>query len=271
MNDIKPRKPLNKFWNRSPFFYRVRNRLLFREISVEELSRINYNRYNPKHSIPEIFFKTSELIFKDENADLTDFEKALKIATWLRNNIKGGKGLGINSEEALLLMLNGGYGICSDFSQIFNNFCVVNDIKVREWGLKKVDAHTGGHSFNEIYDIQFKKWIAMDISKSVYFTAQNNIPLTAIELFQKERKTNIKTIQFNYNYTPSETVIFKFYLSNHYVPFVIDKYVNSNYDRYLKTFKFLPIPIIHGIALLSLNSYVYKKINKNETYNGIDK
>ena len=43
-------------------------------------------------------------------------------------------GLSVPSEEALKIMLAGKGGVCSDMVQIFNNFCVINDIKVREWG-----------------------------------------------------------------------------------------------------------------------------------------
>ncbi len=45
-------------------------------------------------------------------------------------------------------MINGEGGVCSDFSQIYSNFCVINDIKVKEWGLKNLSndsSVSGGH------------------------------------------------------------------------------------------------------------------------------
>ncbi len=260
---MKTKKRLNKFWNRNPFFYKVRHLLLFRTINIEALSKINYNIYNPIDSIPEIYFEINRRIFKECTQDLNDFDKALKIAIWLRNHIKGGKGLGIDSENALILMLKGGYGVCSDFCQVFNNFCVINDIKVREWGLKNKDAHTGGHSFNEIYDKALNKWVAIDVSKSIYFVNTLTIPLSAIEIFQESYKKHIQTIKFNENYIPAKDVINTFYCSDYYIPFVIDEYVNRYYDRFLKKYNSLPIPIIHGFLIMLNKSYVYKKVNRN--------
>jgi hypothetical protein len=40
----------------------------------------------------------------------------------LRNNIKGGTGLGKSSKPPLQKMINGEGGVCSDFAQVYNNF-----------------------------------------------------------------------------------------------------------------------------------------------------
>jgi len=261
---MNPRKPLNTFWNRNPFFYKVRNTLLFRKISAEDLAEINYNAYNPKHSIPNIYLETNAQIFEEVSEGISDFDKALKIAIWMRNHIKGGQGLGIDSENALKYMLKGGYGVCSDFSQVFNNFCVINDIKVREWGLKKIGSHLDGHSINEVYDNNLNKWVCLDISECIYFldeTDNTATPLSTLEVFSN---TNTRVISHSFNpaYHEDPKKINKFYLSSLYYPFVIDKYVNSRYDYVLKKFKSLPIPVIHGILILLNKSYVYKRVLK---------
>lgn len=260
---MKPKKPLNRFWNRNPLFYKIRNWLLFRTADVEELLNINYNVYNPVESIPKIYQDTNALIFQDEPKDLNDFDKALKIARWLRDNIKGGKGLGVSSDKALEYMLAGGFGVCSDFCQIFNNFCVINHIKVREWGLKKIGSDIDGHALNEFYAEELDQWIALDVSKSIYFkNGANAIPLSTLELFSNTNK-NLKVVSFNNNYRHSDKMVSKFYLSNQYQAFVIDKYVNRRYDKYLSQYNNLPIPIIHGFLIFLNKSYVYKKIKEN--------
>ncbi len=264
---MKTKKPLNRFWNRSPFFYKVRNLLLFRKIDLEKLNEINYNKYNPTETIPQIYVDINRRIFKESTVGLSDFDKAIQIAIWLRNHIKGGKGLGIDSENALKYMLKGGYGVCSDFCQVYNNFCVINNIKVREWGLKKIGSDLDGHAFNEIYDTELQKWICIDVSKSIYFkTISNSEPLSGIELFlQNRNKIDLHTTNFNSKYTPDDRMINKFYFSDQYVPFVIDKYVNYLYDKYLSKYKNLPIPIIHGVIILLNKSYVYKFITQTNS------
>lgn len=268
---MKTKKTLNKFWNRSPFFYRVRNFLLFRKINENQLSQISYNNYNPKTTIPNFYYDINQQIFKNQSQDLSDYDKALKIAIWLRDHIKGGKGLGKDSTETLKLMLEGGYGVCSDFCQIYNNFCVINDIKVREWGLKKVGSHLDGHALNEIYIEELNKWIAIDISKCIYFTKNESIPLSVVELFNTNyRQREVNVIKFNKNYSPNQKMIDKFYLSNNYIPFVIDKYINSRYDKFLKKFNSLPIPAIHGFLILINKSYNYKFIDDNSRKSNLE-
>jgi len=259
---MKPRKPLSKFWNRSPFFYKVRNKLLFRTIRAEDLSGITYNKCNPKDKIPRIYAETNTQIIDKTSTGLGDFDKALKIATWLRNHIKGGKGLGVDSENALKYMLKGGYGVCSDFCQVFNNFCVINDIKVREWGLKKMGSHLDGHSINEVFDRKNGIWVCLDVSECIYFldeTDNTSTPLSVSELFFDTNR-KVTPHSFNPSYRKDPKKINKFYFSTLYYPFVIDNYVNSRYDYVLKKFKSLPIPIIHGILILLNKSYVYKTV-----------
>jgi hypothetical protein len=133
---------------------------------------------------------------------------------------------------------------------------------VREWGLKKIGSHLDGHSLNEFYSDQHKKWICVDISESIYFLDENdkkNTPWSILELFSNSN-TQIRSYSFNASYSKDEKKIYKFYFSNQYEPFVIDKYVNQRYDKYLSKYKPLPIPIVHGILVLFNKSYVYKKI-----------
>ncbi len=264
---MKSPKPLNKFWNRNQFFYNVRFKLLLKEVDSTMLSQMNYNKVNTPNSIPNIYFIINKLIFAEIDAPLNDFEKALTIATWLRKHIKGGKGLSIDSSSALEHMIQGGYGICSDFSMVFNNFCVINNIKVREWGVNcrsLNDEKKYGHAFNEVYCPALQKWILLDVSKGIYFTtneSQNPSPLSVTEVFTQSRLNKPKkTICFIPTYETDENKIQVFYYSNLTQPFVIDNYRNKLYDVLLKRLRFLPVPFIHGFAIVIGRSYTLNRI-----------
>lgn len=261
---------VNKFWNRNPFFYRMRFKLLLRKTHDNEFNNLNYNKYNSKKAIPEAYHTINKSIFLNVNEDLSDMEKTLSIANWLRNNLKGGPGLGKSSTETLNLMINSNYGVCSDFAQVFNNFCVINDLKTREWGINNLDFNGGGHSFNEVYITELNKWMLIDVSKSIYFFEKDkNLPLSAKEVFEKSRLKKTKQYYcFNNSYTNDEKEIEKFFFTDDVQAFIIHKYRNNVYDWFLNTFKKLPIPIVHGLVFLIGKSYTYKlielpKLNKS--------
>ena len=121
---------------RHPFLYLARFRLLSKNSNLNEIKGITYNFVNNKEDIPKHFEEINSIIFEDGKPD-SDLDLVKKLCSWLQNNIKGGKGLSYPSEEALKIMLAGKGGVCSDMVQVFNNFCVINDIKVREWGVTR--------------------------------------------------------------------------------------------------------------------------------------
>jgi hypothetical protein len=131
-------KTLTWYLRRHPLLYKIRFGLVSKKASLNTIENYCYNDINNKTSIPPLFFEINNLIFKGNSQGLNDFEKAKTIALWLKNNIKGGPGLGKSSATALQKMINGEGGVCSDFSQIYNNFCVINDLKVKEWGMKNL-------------------------------------------------------------------------------------------------------------------------------------
>lgn len=254
---------LNKFWNRSGFFYKARYAMLLKKIKPNELQDLYYNNYNQIKTIPQIYFEVNKKIFETKYKPETDFDKALQIATWLRQHIKGGKGLGLSSDKTLKYMLKGGFGICSDFCQIFNNFCVINHIKVREWGLLNFENKKEGHAFNEFYAKELKKWVLIDVSNSIYFTSDPNLnnPMSVSDVFNFSKLNKGKQmVNYNSGFKPKDKTIRKYYYSKKVEPFVVDKYRNKFYDSLLNNLGFLPIPFIHGLAILLNKSYVYKKI-----------
>lgn len=268
-NTLEPqihRQTMNKslYWylRRHPLLYKIRFRLVSRISSVDSIESYCYNDINKKSNIPPLYSEINNLIFTDLIGDLTDYEKAIKIAIWLKNNIKGGPGLGKSSTTALSKMINGEGGVCSDFSQIYNNFCVINDLKVKEWGIKNISNDprvSGGHSFNEVYCKELQKWIMIDTAKSiVFYYKEQNIPLSTFEFIQfKKENKEISPSSFNTTIS-NDTNINNIFLTSNSLPFVITNYNNKTYDFFLNKLDFFPESIIHGIVFLMGKSYAFE-------------
>jgi hypothetical protein len=256
-------KPLNWYLRRHPLLYTIRFRLVSKNASSKTLEQYSYNKINKKDSIPPLYFEINNLIFSQKVEGLNDFEKAKTIAVWLMNNIKGGPGLGKSSTIALQKMIAGEGGVCSDFSQIYSNFCVINDLKVREWGMKNLSTDrsvSGGHSYNEVYCKEYDKWIMIDVSKSVvFYHLDPNIPISALEyirLKKDNKRIDIKNI--NENSALDIENITKIYIATNSLPFLITNYNNKTIDKFLEKFDFFPVSIIHGLIMLSGQGYTFE-------------
>jgi len=255
-------KPLNWYFRRHPLLYKIRYQLVSKTVSQENIKNFCYNDSNQKNQIPPLFFEINKLIFVENTKEAPVFEKAKTIAIWLKNNIKGGPGLGKSSSTALRKMMDGEGGVCSDFSQIYNNFCVVNDIKVREWGMKNLSTDrsvSGGHSYNEVYCDELQKWIMIDVAKSiVFYSLDPAIPLSSMDYIRlkKENKT-INILNINENAPLDLENVKKIYLSSISLPFLISNYNNKTIDKYLEKLDFFPVSIIHGILMLTGQGYTF--------------
>lgn len=255
-------KPLNWYLKRHPLLYKIRFRLVSKNVSLNDINNFSYNDINKKNNIPKLFYETNDLIFNEISEKLSDFEKAKTIAIWLKNNIKGGPGLGKSSATALHKMIKGEGGVCSDFSQIFSNFCVINNIKVKEWGLKSLSTDpkvSGGHSFNEVYCPEFQKWIMIDVAKScLFYQSELDIPLSTLEYMQlKKEKKQIDIRPLNGLDTTDNNLLNIFILSNS-MPFIITNYDNKTVDYFLEKLDFFPVSIIHGILILLGKGYRFE-------------
>ena len=255
-------KTLNWYLRRHPLLYKIRYQLVSKTVSLETIENFCYNDLNQKTNIPPLFSEINHLIFSNETKDLSDFEKAEKIAIWLKKNVKGGPGLGKSSAVALQKMINGEGGVCSDFSQIYSNFCVINDIKVKEWGLKNLSndsSVSGGHPFNEVYCKELQKWIMIDVAKSIiFYNGTKDAPLSTLEFiaFKKQKKEiNIACIQANGSFDDGNAK--KIFLFSKSLPFVITNYNNKIYDYFLEKLDFFPEPVIHGLLILIGKSYAF--------------
>ncbi|SDX23378.1 Transglutaminase-like superfamily protein [Flavobacterium degerlachei] len=237
--------------------------MISKKSTFSDMEDMCYNYINPKNEIPSIYFELNQSIFTETDGHLTDLKKAEKIANWLRNNIKGGPGLGNSSESAIRKMINGEGGVCSDFAQVYNNFCVINDLKVKEWGLKIITDEPqtkGGHSFNEIYSQELQKWILIDVAKCLFFYhSALSLPLSVSDLIAlKRQKKEIKYCEFNKEITADPKRIKELYLAMNSFPFLITNYRNKICDYFLTKLNFLPVSLIHGILFLSGNSYAFQ-------------
>jgi len=253
-------KKISWVFKRHPFLYIARFKLLSKNSNITEVDKFSYNQINSKIDIPDYFNEINDIILKDVHPK-TDLDLIKHLSSWLQNNIKGGPGLSEPSDAALKTMLSGRGGVCSDMAQVFNNFCVINDLQVREWGNTRApfDKNYGGHSYNEVYSKELKKWILIDVYSCILFY-HNDSPLSVIDLYELIRngeKVDFKA--FNFKKAVNEKNITKNYLNPDTVPFLICNYSNKTYDKVLRRFRpRVPVFIVH-FALFALGkSYHYR-------------
>ncbi|MDG5492227.1 transglutaminase-like domain-containing protein [Psychroserpens sp. SPM9] len=253
-------KKISWVFKRHPFLYIARFKLLSKNSNIKDIDQYTYNQINQKADIPKYFNEVNTVIFKDVKPQ-TDLDLIKHLSSWLQNNIKGGPGLSEPSDAALKIMLSGKGGVCSDMAQVFNNFCVINDLKVREWGNTRApfDKNYGGHSYNEVYCKELNKWILIDVYSCVLFYYNDN-PLSVIDLYELIRKNEkVSFKSFNFKKEINEKNIIKNYLNPDTVPFLICNYSNKTYDKVLRKFRpRVPVFIVHfGLFVLG-KSYHYR-------------
>ncbi|MDN3492408.1 transglutaminase-like domain-containing protein [Winogradskyella bathintestinalis] len=246
---------------RHPFLYLTRFRLLSKNSDESAIASISYNTFNHQKDIPDYFNEINAKIFPHGKPD-ADLELVKQIVIWLFNNTKVGPGLSEPSDKALETMLYGKGGVCSDMAQIFNNFCVINNLQVREWGTTSApfSRENGGHSFNEVYINEFNKWVLVDPSWGMLFYNDQNQPLSVIELYELSRTNqNLSFRSFIEGKIIEIDHVMKNYLNTDVTPFLICDYRNKTYDRYLKiTRPFIPVFVVHFMVYILGKSYHYK-------------
>ncbi len=254
-------KKLSWVFKRHPFLYKTRFKLLSKNSDIREIQGYSYNQHNDKAHIPSIFKEINTSIFDDYQGK-TELDRIKHLSIWLKNNIKGGPGLSEPSDTALTIMLSGKGGVCSDMAQIFNNFCVINDIKVREWGNTRApfNENYGGHSFNEVYSEQLNKWILIDVYSNVLFFYHKGVPLSVIELYEHVRnKEDVHFESFNSDHEVDRENIIRNYLDPDTIPFLICNYSNKTYDSYLRKFRpQIPVFVVHFLLYTLGKSYYYR-------------
>lgn len=254
-------KKLHWTLKRHPFLYMTRFRLLSRNSSASAIETLSYNILNKKEDIPSNYYRVNELIFAERTPD-TELELIKQLVSWLYQHTRVGPGLSEPSDKALEVMVYGKGGVCSDLAQIFNNFCVINTIKVREWGTTSApfNRENGGHSFNEVYINELEKWILIDATLGLMFYNDKNEPLSVVELYQLCRNgALVKYRSFINDSLIEEKHVIKNYLNNDVTPFLICDYRNKLYDSFLRWGRpRVPVFLIHFAVYLMRRSYHYK-------------
>lgn len=254
-------KKLHWTLRRHPFLYMTRFRLLSKNSSAAAIEAISYNVLNKKEDMPRNFYKVNELIFEKAKPD-TDLELVKQMVSWLYEHTRVGPGLSEPSDKALEVMVYGKGGVCSDMAQIFNNFCVINDIQVREWGTTSApfNPENGGHSFNEVYIKELQKWVLIDATLGLLFYDEQEMPLSVLELYQLSRRgETVRYRSFIEDRVIEEGQVIKNYLNTDVTPFLICDYRNKVYDTYLRWARpRVPVFLIHFAVYVIGKSYHYK-------------
>lgn len=219
---------------------------------TEDMCR--FDEFHTAASVPDYFFEINQKIPLDPDSD--ELEMAKQIGIYLRNACKPGPAIGLSPENTLKKMLQGEGGVCSDFSEMFNLFCLINRIPVKEWGcIDKFYKSKYGHSFNEIYSSALKKWVAIDIHKGILFTDENKKYLSGIELFQYLRAGNELIVEHYSDYRSPQIERLNFVYAAQSIPFLVDnrhfKYINNSLQKYEK--KIPKILIDSGVILVRKN------------------
>jgi hypothetical protein len=215
-----------------------------------------FNDTNRKEDVAPLFFEVNGKIPIQPEMDA--FEKTLAISRWLRHQIQGGRGLGLSSGKSLQMMLEGQGGVCSDYSQMLNIFCIINDIPVREWGtVERFYNPMRGHNFNEIYSERLGKWIAIDFQKNLWFTKPGtDTPLSVIELFTSLREGNELAYEYFSDWRCIDMYKVDKTFSKESIPFLITGYDNSVYDHYLNKYQHrFPSFVINAMMILMRKNY----------------
>jgi hypothetical protein len=266
---------VKKLLRRAPIFFPIRFWLVLTKPLKKILEEENYNSYNRKEDIPKSFYIENE---KMKVVGNTTFDKALYIAKYLKGNYPGGtKNLGYSSEKTLHTLQTKPEGTCGDYSQVFILFCILNDIKVREWGVHdKVYKNTVGHVFNEVFLPKQNQWMCIDLHFAVYFkdkaTQQVLSMSDIIKRTAEEREETIEIAHFLPVKDSDEgrDTVKKNYFGKTHLFFLITKYQNKKMDDELNRFSKLPIPLVHLWLIFTGKYYKYMLVFSHKTEDEIN-
>ncbi len=259
-----------KLLRRAPVFFPIRFFLILTKADKKILENENYNAYNPKQDIPEPFYTENEKMQVQGN---TTFERALHIAKYLKGNYPGGtKNLGYSSAKTLQILQTLPEGTCGDYSQVFINFCILNDIKVREWGVHDtVYKNKIGHVFNEVFLPEENRWMCIDLHFAIYFKDKpNGQTLSMSEIISKtadSKEDEIEIVHFLPVKDSDEgrEYIKSIYFGGTYLFFIVTRYFIKKMDDALDNGGRLPIPLIHLLLIVKRRYYKYMLVFSHKT------
>lgn len=244
---------------RHPLLYFIRYILLSENRKDKNIDAIGcFNDHYSIEDAPNLYFTVNNQIGINPSDD--EFDRAIAIAKFLRNKISGGAGIGLSSEKTLEKMLANDVGVCSDFAQIFNIFCLINGIRVKEWGCVECFYNSKfGHSFNEIYSSKQQKWIAIDIHKGIIFNdIKNNAHFSVVDLYRDLRKGGSLKITHYSDYTSPDLERIPLVYSSISIPFLINNTQNSAVDYYYDKWQdTLPSVMINALLILLRKNHTF--------------
>ncbi len=256
---------------RHPILHKVRWFMVTKGPKKSFFKNESYNSYNKKEDIHPIFFEDNPLTEAEQKQ--STLVKVIKIAEHFNTFFKRGPGLGYSSKESYITMRYKKGGVCSDYAQVFINFCIINDIKVREWGVKGDPKKTGGgHSFNEFYSEELKKWILIDVHNCVFVINKSSKELLSVaQLVNYMSGFNADNLDFEVMVDDRKgselDFLAKYFFDNENIFFLITNYRVKKMDSILKFQKNMPLIVMHMILII-LGRYFNYRFYVNE--NNID-
>ncbi len=251
---------------RHPFLMKARWFMITREPSFSKFKDENYNSYNKKEDIHSIFYEDNPLTESEQK--LSTLVKVIKIAEHFNTFFKRGPGLGYSSKDSYITMRYKKGGVCSDYAQVFLNFCIINDIKVREWGIG-VPGMAGGHSINEFYSEELGKWILIDIHNCVFVMNKTSKELLSVKQlvdyisgFNADNLTLEDMVDNRKG--SSKEYLAKYFFNDKNLFFLITNYKVSKMDSLLAFQNKVPLVLIHTLLIL-LRRYFNYMFYVNET------
>ena len=253
---------------RHPFLHKVRWFLVTKSPKPIFFKDENYNSYNPKEDIHPIFFEDNPITDSEQN--LSTLVKVIKIADHFNTFFKKGPGLGLASDDSYITMRYKKGGVCSDYAQVFINFCIINDIKIREWGIKGgTQSVIGGHSFNEFWSEELKKWILIDVYNGTFITNKSSRELLSVsQLIDYMTGFNADNLDFELMVDRVEPLN-KAYLANYFFDnrnlfFLLTNYRIKKVDAFLKHQNRIPLAILHTSLIFFRRYFNYRfYVNEN--------
>lgn len=261
---------IKKLLRRAPIFFPIRFWFVLTQPSKQVLEEENYNSYNRKEDIPQAFYTENE---KMQVKGETTFDRAVYIAKYLKDNYPGGtKNLGYSSVDTLHTLQTKPEGTCGDYSQVYILFCILNDIKVREWGVHdKVYKNTVGHVFNEVWLPEQNQWMCIDLHFAIYFRDKaTQRVLSMPDIIGMTANGNEENIEIVHILPVKDSdegreYIKSIYFGRTYLFFLLTKYHNKKMDDMLNRFKKLPIPLVHLLLIFRRHYYKYMLVFSHKT------
>jgi len=253
---------------RHPFLHKVRWFMVTKSPKASYFKNENYNAYNAKEDIHPIFFEDNPLT--DSEQGLSTLVKVIKIAEHFNTFFKKGRGLGLSSRDSYITMRYKKGGVCSDFAQVFINFCIINDIKIREWGIKGgTQSIIGGHSFNEFWSEELKKWILIDVYNGTFVINKSSRELLSVsQLVDYMSGFNTDNLDFEMLVDRTEPLnkphLAQYFFSDKNLFFLLTNYRIKKVDAFLKHQNWVPLALLHTSLIFFKRYFNYRfYVNEN--------